>query len=63
MNGQVATAVAALEDRLFALEGRFGRAQQRRASREQLIRLWEERVGLMGALVEVHRAPVKYVGF
>ena len=63
MNGRVATAVAALEDRLFALEVRFGRAQQRRASREQFIRLWEERVGLMGALVEVHRAPVTYVGF
>ena len=63
MNGRVATAVAALEDRLFALDVRFGRVRQRRASREQLIRLWEERVGLMGALVEVHRAPVKYVGF
>ncbi len=63
MNGRVATAVAALEDRLFALEVRFGRAQQRRASREQFIRLWEERVGLIGALVEVHRAPVTYVGF
>ncbi len=63
MNGRVATAVAALEDRLFALEVRFGRAQQRRASREQFIRLWEERVGLMGALVEVHRTPVTYVGF
>lgn len=63
MSGRVATAVAALEDRLFALEVRFGRAQQRRASREQFIRLWEERVGLMGALVEVRRAPVTYVGF
>ncbi len=63
MNGRVATAVAALEDRLFALDVRFGRAQQRRASREQFIRLWEERVGLMGALVEVRRAPVTYVGF
>lgn len=63
MSGRVATAVAALEDRLFALEVRFGRAQQRRASREQVIRLWEERVGLMGALVEVRRAPVTYVGF
>ncbi|MCH7491673.1 MAG: hypothetical protein IID05_13390 [Gemmatimonadetes bacterium] len=63
MSGRVATAVAALEDRLFALEVRLGRAQQRRASREQVIRLWEERVGLMGALVEVRRAPVTYVGF
>lgn len=63
MNGRVATVVGALEDRLWALEARFDRAQQRRTSREQLILLWQERVGLMGALIDMHRGPVTYVGF
>ena len=63
MNGRVATVVGALEDRLWALEARFDRAQQRSTSREQLILLWQERVGLMGALIDMHRGPVTYVGF
>ncbi len=64
MNGRVATVVGALEDRLWALEARFDRAHQGRStSREQLILLWQERVGLMGALIDMHRGPVTHVGF
>ena len=63
MSGRVATAVAALEDRLAALESRFEQAQLRPVPREQMILLWQERVGLMGALIEVHRGPVTYVRF
>ncbi len=61
--GRVAGAVAALEDQLELLDVRFEQARVRRLSREKVIVLWQERVGLMDALVNVHARPVIMIGF
>ncbi len=63
LTGRIAGAVAALEDRLELLDVRFEQARVRRLSREQVIVLWQERVGLMDALVNVHARPVIMIGF
>lgn len=63
LTGLIAGAVAALEDRLELLDVRFEQARVRRLSREKVIVLWQERVGLMDALVNVHARPVILIGF
>ncbi|MFB3112443.1 MAG: hypothetical protein ACE10G_10455 [Gemmatimonadales bacterium] len=63
LTGRMAGAVAALEDRLELLDVRFERARVQRLSREKVIVLWQERVGLMDALVNVHARPVILIGF
>ena len=63
LTGRIAGAVAALEDRLEFLDVRFEQARMQRLSREKLIVLWQERVGLMDALVNVHARPVILIGF
>ena len=63
LTGRIAGAVAALEDRLQFLDVRFEQARMQRLSREKLIVLWQERVGLMDALVNVHARPVILIGF
>ena len=63
LTGRIASAVAALEDRLELLDVRFERARVQRLSREKVIVLWQERVGLMDALVNVHARPVILIGF
>ena len=63
LTGRIAGAVAALEDRLELLDVRFEQARMQRLSREKVIVLWQERVGLMDALVNVHGRPVILIGF
>ncbi len=63
LTGRIAGAVAALEDQLELLDVRFEQARVRRLSREKVIVLWQERVGLMDALVNVHARPVIMIGF
>ncbi len=63
LTGRIAGAVAALEDRLELLDVRFEQARVQRLSRERVIVLWQERVGLMDALVNVHARPVILIGF
>ena len=63
LNGRIAGAVAALEDRLELLDVRFEQARVQRLSRERVIVLWQERVGLMDLLVNVHARPVILIGF
>ncbi|MCH7683110.1 MAG: hypothetical protein IIB35_05230 [Gemmatimonadetes bacterium] len=63
LTGRMAGAVAALEDRLELLDVRFEQARVQRLSRERVIVLWQERVGLMDALVNVHARPVILIGF
>ena len=63
LTGRIAGAVAALEDRLELLDVRFERARVQRMSRERVIVLWQERVGLMDLLVNVHARPVILIGF
>lgn len=56
MDGRMALVVIELEDRIAALDARLREVQQleRRARLDQEIALWQERVGLMNALVDVH---------
>ena len=63
LTGRMAAAVAAVEDRLELLDLRFEQARVQRLSRERVIVLWQERVGLMDALVNVHARPVILIGF
>ena len=63
LTGRIAGAVAALEDRLELLDVRFEQARVQRLSRERVIVLWQERVGLMDLLVNVHARPVILIGF
>ena len=63
LTGRIAGAVAALEDRLELLDLRFEQARVQRLSRERVIVLWQERVGLMDLLVNVHARPVILIGF
>jgi anti-sigma factor RsiW len=63
INGRTAGAVAALEDRLVLLDVRFEEARIRRLPRERMVVLWQERIDLMDALVNVHVRPVTLIGF
>ena len=63
LTGRMAAAVAAVEDRLELLDLRFEQARVQRLSRERVIVLWQERVGLMDLLVNVHARPVILIGF
>ena len=63
LTGRMAGAVAAVEDRLELLDLRFEQARVQRLSRERVIVLWQERVGLMDLLVNVHARPVILIGF
>ncbi len=63
LTGRIAGAVAELEDRLELLDVRFKQARVQRLSREKVIVLWQERIDLMDALVNVHARPVILIGF
>lgn len=63
LTGRIAGAVAALEDRLELLDVRFKQARVQRLSREKVMVLWQERIDLMDALVNVHARPVILIGF
>jgi hypothetical protein len=63
LSGREAGAVAALEDRLELLDRQFEEARLRRLPKEQMVGLWQERVDLMDALVNVHTGSVTLVGF
>jgi hypothetical protein len=63
ISGRMAGAVAALEDRLVLLDVRFEEARIRRLPRARLVVLWQERIDLMDALVNVQARPVTLIGF
>ena len=63
LNGRTLGAVAALEDRLELLDVLFEEARLRRLPRDRIVILWQERVDLMDALVNVHVRPVTLIGF
>jgi len=63
LSGQEAATMAALEDRISLLDGTLG--QQVEGAHEQdaeLVRLWQERVGLMRELVKARATRARYVG-
>ena len=63
INGRVAGAVALLEDRLELVDVRLQEARVRRLPRERVIVLWQERIDLMDALVNVQIRPRILIGF
>src|SRR5436309_15636989 len=61
LSGHAAALVAELEDRISILDGRL--AQQDQSVQDaQLVKLWQERVGLMRELVNAHATRARYVG-
>lgn len=63
LSGQEAATLATLEDRISLLDGTL--AQQVEGAHErdaELVRLWQERVGLMRELVKARATRARYVG-
>jgi hypothetical protein len=60
MSGATAGAVAALEDRIAAVDAELGEGPAR--EQDELMNLWRQRVQLMEGLVNVHVARATYSG-
>lgn len=63
VDGLTASAIADLEDRIALIDAGIERATTLRASPTQVASLWQQRVALMDALVNVHVRQVAYEGF
>jgi len=61
LSGHAAALVAELEDRISVLDGTLAQ-QHQRAREAELVRLWQERVGLMRELVNARATRARYVG-
>ena len=61
LSGHAAAVVAELEDRISAIDGTLAQ-QHARAQDAQLVKLWQERVGLMRELVNARATRARYVG-
>jgi ABC-type phosphate transport system auxiliary subunit len=61
MSGHAAALVAELEDRISILDGTLAQRDQGEQEAE-LVRLWQERVGLMRELVNARATRARYVG-
>lgn len=63
VDGLTASAIADLEDRIALIDAGIERATTLRVSPTQVASLWQQRVALMDALVNVHVRQVAYEGF
>src|SRR6266540_2655466 len=61
LSGHAAALVAELEDRISILDGTLAQ-QEPRAQDAELVKLWQERVGLMRELVNARATRARYVG-
>ncbi|HEY3220775.1 MAG TPA: hypothetical protein VGJ80_08585 [Gemmatimonadales bacterium] len=61
LSGHAAALVAELEDRISILDGTLAQ-QEQRAQDAELVKLWQERVGLMRELVNAHVTRARYIG-
>lgn len=61
LSGHAAAVVADLEDRISALDGTLAQ-QDARAQDAQLVKLWQERVGLMRELMNARATRARYIG-
>jgi hypothetical protein len=61
LSGHAAALVAELEDRISILDGDLSQREQRVQDAE-LVKLWQERVGLMRQLVNARATRARYVG-
>lgn len=64
LDAQTAVVVIQLEDRIAALDAELASVATRRAEerRDRELALWQRRVGLMNALVDVHVTKASNVG-
>ncbi|HVN75583.1 MAG TPA: hypothetical protein VMT19_04645 [Thermoanaerobaculaceae bacterium] len=62
MNGRTAGTVAQLEDRIAYIDARLSQAEDKRAPSPEVVGLWQERVRLLDALVNVEASGTTYVG-
>jgi hypothetical protein len=62
MNGRTAGTVAQLEDRIAYIDARLSQAEGRSGPSPELYGLWQERVRLLDALVNVEASGTTYVG-
>jgi anti-sigma factor RsiW len=62
LNGDAAQAIAELEDRLSSLDAKLGEPGAWRGSPGRAADLWQERNGVLGALVDVHATRVAMAG-
>ena len=61
LSGHAAALVAELEDRISMLDGTLAQ-QQQTAQDAELVKLWQQRVGLMRELVNARATRARYVG-
>lgn len=61
LSGHAAALVAELEDRITALDGTLAQREQS-VQEAELVKLWQERVGLMRELVNARATRARYVG-
>ena len=61
LSGHAAALVAELEDRISILDGNLSQ-RERRVQDAELVKLWQERVGLMRQLVNARATRARYVG-
>jgi hypothetical protein len=61
LSGHAAALMAELEDRISVLDGTLAR-QELQAQDAELVKLWQERVGLMRELVTARATRARYVG-
>jgi len=62
MSGRTAGAVAQLEDRIAFIDARLSRSEGGRVPSVEVVGLWQERVRLLDALVNVESSGTTYVG-
>jgi len=64
-DGRTAVVAASLEDRLAQVDRQLQlvNLMEQRGRPEEALRLWRERVGLLGALVDVHTTGATYVRY
>ncbi|HXM37609.1 MAG TPA: hypothetical protein VN908_02995 [Gemmatimonadales bacterium] len=61
LSGHAAARLADLEDRISVIDGNLARSDSR-APNAELVKLWQERVGLMRELVNARATRARYVG-
>lgn len=65
VNGHTVAVTTRLEDQVARIDRQIEAVtfMDRQTQREQMLKLWRERVGLLDALVDVHLSGARYVGF
>ncbi len=62
MSGQTAGAIVQLEDRIGVIDAQLARAGSQRYPSQEVLGLWQERVQLLGALVNLQASGAAYMG-